>query len=156
MVKSLLYISTFVLFGASIGCSDLGSSRYGLVALNVPPAEELYFRREARGLNFDQLSITRNADVCAKTDRSQDIVFVGSNTHPFYKIVGNEVHIYVGIVPEIPLGFGTSTKIIFHEINNGEFLNYREPTLDVDCTFWTFLWIRDSSVVKPLTFVFVV
>jgi hypothetical protein len=107
------------------GCG-VGGSTYGIFALETPKDGTLYFRREARGLNYDALFLTANKDVCAKPDDSKEIRFIESGTRLFYKFDGYDLHLYVSIIPTVPTQFTNKPRIIFHQITNPEFINLRE------------------------------
>jgi hypothetical protein len=119
----------------NFGCSDF-SSQYGMLMIESPAGEKLYFRREARGLNFDSLALTKNPDHCRKPDPSTDIIFKGLDPNVlFYKFQDNELHLYIDIPTNVPDNFLEKTKIVQHEITNPKFLflkeNYKSEGLEM-------------------------
>jgi hypothetical protein len=119
----------------NFGCS-IQSSQYGMLMVESPAGEKLYFRREARGLNFDSLALTKNPDHCREPDPSTDIVF--KERGPiilFYKFQDDELHLYVSIPTNVLDKFLKKTKIVQHELSNPEFLflkeNYKSKGLEM-------------------------
>lgn len=131
MKEILLTLITVMNFG----CSDL-SSQYGMREVKSPSGEAFYFRREARGLNFDSLSLTKNSDHCREPDPATDIIFSGLGpVQLFYKFVDNELHLYLSIPVKVPNKFSEETKIVQHELSNPEFIfmkeNYESKGLEI-------------------------
>jgi hypothetical protein len=119
----------------NLGCQDL-SSQYGMREVRSPNGEVFYFRREARGLNFDSLALTKSRDYCREPDPSTDIVFSGLGpVYLFYKFNGNELHLYLSVPVKVPDTFADRTKIIQHELSNPEFMflkqNYESKGLEI-------------------------
>lgn len=127
MRRAMLVIgfAAFIFALSTVGCVEM-STKYGMFVLDSPSGERFFFRREARGLNHDTLSITRNSNACRQPDPMTDIIFVDSGTVLFYKISGNQINIYVNSLPKMPTKFSDFTDVSFHSINNGEFLNLTE------------------------------
>jgi hypothetical protein len=109
----------------TISCVDF-APQYGLRKLNLPSGEVYYFRREARGLNFDSLSLVTSSDHCREPNPGTDIIFKGLGPlHLFYRFSDDEMHLYLTTRIEVPPDF-SKTKIVQHELNNGEFMRLLE------------------------------
>ena|SRR5215216_4043837 len=110
----------------NFGCADL-FSQYGMRMVESPSGEKLYFRREARGLNFDSLVLTKNPDHCREPDPSHDIVFFGLGPiHVFYKFEENRLHLYLTNLVDVPDKFSDKTQIVQHKLSNPEFIFMKE------------------------------
>lgn len=126
-MKRLLIKLFLVVWGVvNFACPDMSSS-YGLFIVESPSGERLYFRREARGLNYDALSLSANPDYCSEPNAENDFIFVGLGpTHLFYKFEDDELHLYLVNVAKTPDKFSGKTKVIQHQLNNLEFLAMKE------------------------------
>ncbi len=134
MGKLLTGLLLLILVMTNSACPDMSSS-YGLFVVESPNGEKLYFRREARGLNYDSLSLSQNQDYCSEPDASSDFIFAESATTLFYKFEGNELHIYLTVLAKTPSNFSAETKVVQHKLNNLEFLaikeNYKNKGLEL-------------------------
>ncbi|MDM7921187.1 MAG: hypothetical protein QUS14_02715 [Pyrinomonadaceae bacterium] len=120
-----LFFFAIALTGCGVG--DLGGSQYGLLRTQAPSGEVFYFRREARGLNHDTLSLSKNSDFCAEPDPNNSLIFTGLGpVTVFYKFAGDELHLYLTSKVDVPAHFSNSTKPVFHKINNLKFIELRE------------------------------
>jgi amino acid transporter len=77
--------SIFILFSVIViyNFPDM-SSQYGIVNILVE-GKQLYFKREARGLNYDQLILSASKDHCADYITNSDYRFQTANPTVFYK-----------------------------------------------------------------------
>ena len=130
----------------TMACSGL-ESKYGLYELKTPTGEILFLRREARGLNWDQLSLTKNANVCDAPDKSYDYIFPEAGTTLYYRFEGSDLHFDVNSLPSIPSLSLYSGRILLHEVhfvNSPEFKGiqkekgntYLEVPLDDSISCW--------------------
>lgn len=119
-MKIYIFSSVLVAMGCLI-CSclgDLNSSLYGRVAIKSPNGEELFFREEARGLSFDQISLSTNKNYCSAPNPSSDIIFQGDGVPLFYKFEGESLHLYTVEPLKVPENFSSKIKIVVHQLNN--------------------------------------
>lgn len=115
-----------------MGCgrgSDYGD--YGLLKIQAPNGEEFYFRREARGLNYDALSLSKDSNVCAKPDPDNALIFrsVGP-VEVFYRFEGNDLHLYKMSPVDVPKNFSNTIKLVLHDITNPEFIALHKSYAD--------------------------
>src|SRR6185369_16343361 len=92
----------------------------GMLTLNCPNGEKLYFRREVRGLNYDALALIKDEDYCAQPDPNKAIIFTSLDHDVLYKFVGNELHIYT--MSDVRKGrtFSDKVSVILHTLTNQE------------------------------------
>lgn len=96
------------------------ASQYGLVEIDYPNGKKLYLRREARGLNYDQLSLSDSANYCSQPDPSKALIFTGLGSGAFsvfYKIENGDLHIYSSRIEGIEI-FSNGAEVVPHEEDN--------------------------------------
>lgn len=99
------------------------SAVYGLKLIESPSGEKFYFRREARGFNYDLLSLSKNSDYCSKPNGNTDIIFEGLGPIIlFYKFENNELHLYLSRAVKVPVNFSDKVSVIQHDLSNPEFI----------------------------------
>ena len=77
------------------------SSQYGKVEV-VVNGKPLYFRREARGLNFDERILSPNGDICAGYNPELDIRFSSIDATIYYRIEAEALVLLEGNPPSFP------------------------------------------------------
>ena len=90
--------------------SSAFSSQYGKVEI-VVKSKPLYFRREARGLNFDEVILSPNADVCAEYNPELDIRFTSIDTTIYYRIQDETLVLLEGNPPSFPSGYVPEERV---------------------------------------------
>lgn len=80
------------------------SSQYAKVEI-VVNGKSLYFRREVRGLNFDERILSPNGDVCAEYNPELDILFHSIDATIYYRIESEGLVLLEGNPPSIPSEF---------------------------------------------------
>jgi hypothetical protein len=126
-----LIVIILIVFTGSCGLR----TEYGLNTIKSPNGEKFYFRRAARGLNYDTLTLSKNSDYCAEPDPNTTLIFHGLGPKTiFYKFVGDELHIYDVASVEMPRNFSEKVKVIINQISNPQFIamgnNYKEKGLE--------------------------
>ena len=81
---------------------DFASSRYGRVEITVD-GKQLYFKREARGLNYDKVILSPDQNVCAEYKPEKDIGFKSLDDIIYYRIDSNTLYLLYGN----PVTFGS-------------------------------------------------
>jgi hypothetical protein len=103
------------------------SSQYGLVTISVD-GKQLYFKREARGLNYDSLILSTNKDHCAEYNPDSDYDFTNSDPTVYYKVDGEVLHITASNAAP-PKDF--PVKVSIHRItDNSEWFDLEENHLE--------------------------
>jgi hypothetical protein len=124
-IVQLLLVESFLLLGLLTGCQTNMSS-YGFSEVSLPNGQKLFFRREARGLNYDSLSITANPDFCASPNLDEDITFPSIGAVVFHRFNEGRLVIYVISPPQIPKESPLKDVVTIQKITNPEFLNLKE------------------------------
>lgn len=89
----LLTIVVLVQQGCYLDFEDRGP-RHDIRQLSVGQYT-VYFKREVRGRNYDGLSISADSDLCNSPSLQTDFFVEGMTPgQVFYKVVGDELHIY--------------------------------------------------------------
>ncbi|MBP6820505.1 MAG: hypothetical protein KA368_03125 [Acidobacteria bacterium] len=99
---------------------ETGSSDYAIEAVKLPDGENVYFKREIRGLtgNYDVIAVSANSDPCASCDRKKDYCL--NEMWPeavYYKIEAGTLHLFAYRGISIPEKFPLPIKIETHEIS---------------------------------------
>ena len=124
-----------VLMFSLTSCEGL-SSKYGVHRLVVFEDQQVYFKREVRGLNYDSLTLSANKDHCVKPNPHHDYIYdeLGPITL-FYKTEGNTLEIFSTTLAKQPQSFPVSIKIVQHKLSPLEFAklkqNYKERGLEI-------------------------
>ena len=71
------------------------SSEYGIVKISVG-GNQLYFKREVRGLNHDAVILSPDENYCAEYNPDTDYKFTSMDTFIFYKIEGRILYLLEG------------------------------------------------------------
>lgn len=67
-----LFLSVFALLQCIMCSCDRRGSTHGMQDIEVSPGKHVYFKREVRGRNFDELTVSLNSDPCAEFDAKVD------------------------------------------------------------------------------------
>lgn len=99
---------------------EIGASDYAIEAVKLPGGENIYFKREVRGLtgNYDVIAISANSDPCASCDRKADYCL--NDMWPgavYYKIEAETLHLFAFGGISAPEKFPLPIKIEKHEIS---------------------------------------
>ncbi len=71
------------------------SSKYGLVEISVN-GKPLYFKREARGLNYDSVILSADGNYCAEYNPELDYRFTSLDDTIYYKIDSGVLYLLTG------------------------------------------------------------
>lgn len=96
-------------------CVDL-SSEYGIRPVVSSSGAKLYFRREARGLNYDAISLTENDDYCSDRNPRTDYLFGKSGDTIYYKFEGDTLHLFVGTPAKVPPSYSRKIVVVQHKL----------------------------------------
>jgi hypothetical protein len=87
IVSPFVFILAWVYFASP----DL-SPQYGMTTISVG-GKQVYFKREARGLNYDNVILSSSSDFCAEYNAETDFRFPGMDNVIYYKINGEILQI---------------------------------------------------------------
>lgn len=73
--------SLFLLVTSS--CVDL-PPQYGIVTLQITASQEVYFKREVRGLHYDHLVLSPSKDFCREPNPKSDYIFRAQGPRRIY------------------------------------------------------------------------
>lgn len=116
------------MFSVTLGANCAFGSKYGQVVIEYPNGKKLFLRREARGLNYDQLSLSDSANYCTQPDPSKALIFntLGSGAYPvFYKFENGELRLFSSLT-EGRDSFPNGAKVVPHEEDNPRLSAWRE------------------------------
>lgn len=110
----------------SSSCSTESSPyKYGVVALKISDSQQVYFKREARGVSYDSLALSINGDPCIEPDPKSDFILHSSELpRIYYKIENGTLVLYLTVDAKSP-GSGTFPVNVIqkkiHPIDSEEF-----------------------------------
>jgi hypothetical protein len=118
MLTSFILISFVLLTQASCNFPDF-SSEYAIETVKLSTGQQIYFKREVRGLNgnYDVVVISTNNDPCKSYDEKTDYCICSYRKYLYYKIEGDTVHLYGATANRSPQRFPVNLKIENHEIH---------------------------------------
>lgn len=120
---SLLLIGLCILALGNNSCANSPYS-YGIVSLKVSESQEVYFKREARGLNHDSLVLSANKDYCAEPSPQVDFIFHASGSHSiYYKIENGILIMYPSSAATPPESRQFPVKVVQYDLTT---LDYAE------------------------------
>ena len=113
------------------GCSADLSPQYGVLALSAPNGREVFFKREARLLDYDVLVLSATQDVCQEADPRRDYVFTGPARKIYYNFSGpSTLNLFVTSSATEPVEFSSSVKVIQHELDPLEYADLEKHFKD--------------------------
>ena len=71
-------------------------SKYGITELKTSNGNKIYFKREARGLNYDSVILSANDNYCAEYNPELDYRFTTIDPTIYYKIDSNALYLLSG------------------------------------------------------------
>lgn len=121
MLYKMLFLSSALSLLLQSDCIHDRGPLYDMHEVSMTPSN-VYFKREIRGRNYEGLSISSDGALCngpsARTDYFVDSETVGK---VFYKVVGNELHIYSENVFAKPQGENFTVKIVQIKVPPAQF-----------------------------------
>ena len=124
MILKIVLVAFILTFGSLSSRCDEANRTFGMLELKYPNGEKVYFRREARGLNFDSLTLSRDPNHCRVPDNTSDIIFKGLGPiHLFYPFEGDNLHLYLTNPVTIPPVL-KNLNIIQHGLTNQQYLAF--------------------------------
>jgi hypothetical protein len=123
----LLGTSSCFLLTASLAssCVDL-SPEYGIVNLKISPSQEVYFKREVRGLNYDVLVLSPSSDHCEKPNPKSDYIFRGGPAEIYYKIEDGALTLFLTIEATPPESGSFPIKIVQNKVHPLDFVDLKK------------------------------
>lgn len=117
--------------------SDISSSNYGIVTLQLENGKKVYFKREVWGLNGHNFVISVSPDLCSMpkpTEDKSETDYVYNGMDPpilYYKINGDELTLYSTTLPNPPTKTPFPVKIVQNELTTIDIIRLRDkaPTL---------------------------
>ena len=95
------------------------SPEYAIETVKLPTGQTIYFKREVRGINgnYDVVAISTNGDPCKSFDEETDYCICSYRKYVYYKIEGDNIHLYYATATHVPARFPINLRIENHEIN---------------------------------------
>jgi hypothetical protein len=128
----------FFALGLSIlGCSVSHSlsPQYGVISLTVSNDQNMYFKREVRGLNYDVVVLSTDGDYCREPDASSDYVFANDPLPMYYKLEDGTLSLYLTSLAAVPENFQSPIRVVQHQLSPLEFeeieQHYKERGLNL-------------------------
>lgn len=122
-MKAIMFLSVCGSILGNVSCFD-SPNRYGIVGLKIPDGREVFFKREARGIDYDSLALSVNSDPCTGPDPKTDYILHSSELpRIYYKIEDGALALYLSGTATPPGSGQFPVKIIQHKIHP---IDYRE------------------------------
>jgi len=102
------------------GCGYFLGPQRGILAIESPNGEKLYFHREVEGLNRDQLVLSTDSNYCS-LDPARTIRFLTLQPTVFYRFEGNDLHLFFPGPIAVPPNFSDKVKVVQHEFEGTEY-----------------------------------
>lgn len=119
----IVFVNCLIMFAP--GCTESRLVRYGNVPLTAPSGEKIYFRREVRGRNFDEVILSPNPEPCVPPDSAGDLIFPDSDPTIYFKFEGQVLHLYPSVLAPEPSQAKFATRIVQHFLTNPERIKLR-------------------------------
>jgi hypothetical protein len=122
LLTRFIFISLVFLTHESCKLPDF-SSQYAIASVKLPTGQQIYFKREVRGItgNYDVIAISTNNDPCKSYDEKMDYRIYSYDkfgNYIYYKMEGDKLHLYGVVANNSPTEeFPLNLKIENHEIN---------------------------------------
>jgi hypothetical protein len=128
----------FFALGLSIvacGVSHSLSHQYGVIILTVSNDQDMYFKREVRGLNYDVMVLSTDDDYCREADASSDYVFASDPLPMYYQLEDGTLSLYLTSPAAVPENFQSPIRVVQHQLSPLEFediqQHYKERGLNL-------------------------
>ncbi len=98
---------------------EIGASDYAIEKVTLPNGENIYFKREIRGItgNYDVIAVSANSDPCVSCDRKKDYcVNAMWPDEVSYKVEAGTLHLFASGGFSVPEKFPLPIKIEAHDI----------------------------------------
>ncbi len=121
LLRSLCVLSVFPL--ATISCVDL-SPEYGIESLKIADDQDVFFKREIRGQNYDVLVLSPSIDHCGNPNPKSDYIFRGQGPpRIYYKIESGALILYLTIAATAPESGDFPIRIVQNEMHPLDFVD---------------------------------
>jgi hypothetical protein len=111
-------------------CADL-SPEYGIVNLKITPSQEVFFKREVRGQNYDALVLSPSKDLCSEPNPRSDYIFKSQGPHRiYYKVEDGTLILFLTIAAPLLEEGAFPIRVVQNKMHTLEFeelqKNYRK------------------------------
>jgi len=120
----LLCASSFFLL-ATTSCVDL-SPEYGVLSLKISASQEVYFKREVRGQNYDVLVLSPSKDHCGGPNPKSDYTFLGGPSGIYYKIENGTLTLFLTIAAIPPESGGFPIRVVQNKMHPLDFVDLKK------------------------------
>lgn len=124
MFFRLLCVSSFFLLTAT-SCVDL-SPEYGVLNLKISASQEVYFKREVRGQNYDVLVLSPSKDHCGEPDPKSDYIFQGGPSGIYYKVENGTLTLFLTIAAIPPESGSFPIKVVQNKAHPLDFVDIKK------------------------------
>ena len=141
----LLLVGLLAMLSLSESCG-LNVRQVGISEVRLANGERLYFKREARGLDYDVVALSKNGDRCKEADYHIDYILPPFNTSiGYYCVKGNTIHLYTYSDVKPPLQGKWDDCVVLHRFGvkewdvldnsykRGGLTEILVPVQDADC-----------------------
>lgn len=111
MKKTFVNAILLIPFSLCSACIPDLSPSYGRVKLKVSESQEIFFKREASGLNYDVLVISPSDDLCEIPNPKTDYVFRSTGVTVYYKVENDSLILFTNQTATPPEGGQFPIKI---------------------------------------------
>ena len=118
--RSLCASSFFLL--ATKSCVDL-SPEYGVLSLKTAASQEVYFKREVRGQNYDVLVLSASKDHCERPNPKFDYIFRGGPSRIYYKTEDGTLILFLTIAAISPESGSFPITVVQNEMHPLDFVD---------------------------------
>jgi hypothetical protein len=126
MQKSLRLIGIVLFAMCGSKCTNTINTTNGILGLTTTLGKKIYFKREIRGRNFDEIALSGNGDLCSKPTPQRDFIFPESSPTIFFKFEGETLHLYLSALAQEPRESSIKINIMQHFLTNPEYIQMLE------------------------------
>jgi hypothetical protein len=116
--------SVLFLLGAG-SCVDL-SPEYGVLSLKISASQEVYFKREVSGQNYDVLVLSPSKDHCGQPNPKSDYIFQGGPSGIYYKIEDGTLTLFSTIAATPPESGNFPIRVVQNEMHPLDFVDLKK------------------------------
>jgi hypothetical protein len=96
------------------------SPEFGVLPVPLPNGRVLYFKREARWIDYDEIALSGNPDPCKLRDEDVYRFTEGGPPTAFYRVNGNSIYIYSTDTMQSPKRDTLGVQVVIHRLGSLE------------------------------------
>ena len=135
---TLFLLAMSVIRHFQIQVDEIGASSFGERVISLRDGSRIYLKREARGLNFDVVSVSENANICDSANPGTDLIFkYDANPLTISQSEGRPIIFWAGAFsrPKNPLAQVLVKNVRPDSLSSGDKASMKVEQIDIPLEF---------------------